>query len=78
MDQAFPRKLREFRRKNAITQKALASLIGVDYVTINRWENGRGKPQQAKLDVLEELMKNGLPLNAVNNNVVAYLDQQCR
>ena len=29
-----------------LTQTELANLIGVDYVTVNRWENGHARPSQ--------------------------------
>ena len=29
-----------------LTQTELADLIGVDYVTVNRWENGKTRPSQ--------------------------------
>ena len=41
----FGEKLRELRKKNQVTQKALAAQIGVSVYSIRGWETGRVEPQ---------------------------------
>lgn len=36
--------LEEFRLENRITQTELAELLGVAFVTVNRWLNGHTRP----------------------------------
>lgn len=36
--------LEEFRLENRITQMELAELLGVAFVTVNRWLNGHTRP----------------------------------
>jgi len=40
----YPKMIREYREKNYISQTELGNLLGVSYVTVNRWENGHFKP----------------------------------
>ena len=41
----LPRLLRELREKlGSISQEQLAHRLGVTWSTVNRWENGKGKP----------------------------------
>lgn len=42
----FPAFVKHLRNKMKLTQTELADLIGVDYVTVNRWENGKTRPSQ--------------------------------
>ncbi|MGH2414111.1 MAG: helix-turn-helix transcriptional regulator [Microcystaceae cyanobacterium] len=51
--------IRELRQLAGLTQEQLASVLGVAYGTINRWENGHIQPSPLALrqirSVLEEL-----------------------
>jgi putative transcriptional regulator len=51
--------IRELRQLTALTQEEFATLLGVAYGTINRWENGRMQPSPLALKqikaVLDEL-----------------------
>lgn len=40
----FAEKVRYVRAKLLLSQQALAKAIGVSFQTVNRWENGHGKP----------------------------------
>lgn len=40
----FFEKVKHVRQKLYLSQDALAKQIGVSFVTINRWENGKVKP----------------------------------
>jgi len=43
-----------------VTQEQFAAKIGVAWSTVNRWENGRGKPSPLALRRIEELLGKGL------------------
>ena len=36
--------IRNLRAKLGLTQEQFAAKVGVTFSTVNRWENGRGKP----------------------------------
>lgn len=38
--------LDEFRLENKITQQELAEMLGVTFAAMNRWLNGRAKPNK--------------------------------
>ena len=38
------RKLEDFRLENKISQTKLAEILGVTFVTVNRWLNGKFEP----------------------------------
>ena len=38
--------VKRLRKKLKLSQTGLADLIGVDYVTVNRWENNHARPSQ--------------------------------
>lgn len=40
----YPEKIREYREKEFLSQDDLAKLLGVSFVTVNRWENGHFEP----------------------------------
>ena len=55
-----PLMAKEVRRKLTINQEDLARELGVSYATVNRWENGQGKPSKlarAQLDPFCERME---------------------
>jgi putative transcriptional regulator len=41
--------IRELRQLTALTQEEFATLLGVAYGTINRWENGHMQPSPLAL-----------------------------
>jgi transcriptional regulator with XRE-family HTH domain len=43
------KRLREWRLRRFLTQKALAEKVGVPYQTIQRWESGQSFPRPAYL-----------------------------
>ena len=45
-DDEFKGLVKRLRKKMKLSQTELANLIGVDYVTVNRWENGHARPSQ--------------------------------
>lgn len=38
--------VKEIRRQLSLCQEDFASLLGVSYATVNRWENGLSKPSK--------------------------------
>ena len=40
----YPRAIRELREKKFITQEELAQILGVSFISVNRWENGHFEP----------------------------------
>jgi len=49
--------IKEYREKNFISQTELGNLLGVSYVTVNRWENGHFRPTLRCKRQLNELFK---------------------
>ena len=40
----YPKILKEYREKMFMSQEDLAQKLGISYVTVNRWENGKFEP----------------------------------
>ncbi len=49
--------IKELRAGLGLTQEQFAAKVGVTFSTVNRWENGRGKPSPLALRRIEELQK---------------------
>lgn len=49
--------IKDLRVSLGLTQEQLAAKVGVTFSTINRWENGRGKPSPLAMKQIEELQK---------------------
>ena len=49
-------RLREWRLRRFLTQKALAELVGVPYQTVQRWESGQVFPRPTSLRKLCEAL----------------------
>ena len=47
--------VRDLRAKLGLTQEQFAAKVGVTFSTVNRWENGRGKPSPLAVRRIEEL-----------------------
>jgi len=43
----YPEKIRAIRLREKLTQSQFADLIGVSYVTVNRWENAQSQPSSS-------------------------------
>ena len=48
--------IRNFRRKNDMTQEQLAQRLGVTYQSVSRWENGTTYPDLELLPAISELL----------------------
>lgn len=53
------KELEEYRLKNRISQEKLAKLLGVSFVSVNRWLNGHAKPQKMQIYQIEQLLRKG-------------------
>jgi len=50
-------KLEEYRLENKIPQQALAKMLGVSFSTVNRWLNGKSKPNKIQSYHIQKLLK---------------------
>lgn len=48
----FQVRLKELREKAGLSQSALAKKLGVVQSTVGMWENGKNKPENARLEAL--------------------------
>ncbi len=56
MKLAIGENIRKFRKKNDVTQEALADRLGVTYQSISRWENGTTYPDLELIPVIAEVL----------------------
>jgi putative transcriptional regulator len=52
-----PHLIKAIRRKLSLTQEQLAHRLGVSFVTVNEWENGKRKPSPLARRQIEQLVK---------------------
>ena len=58
MDNHFTaQEIKDLRKKHGMTQQELADKIGVDRVTVARWETGQKRPSQLARRQLARLTK---------------------
>ena len=48
--------IRTIRSQLAMSQQAFAAALGVSFATVNRWENGKAKPQKDRIDRIKALL----------------------
>lgn len=53
----YPKAIKEYREKHFLSQNDLGNILGVSYVTVNRWENGHFEPTLKCKRKLNELFK---------------------
>ncbi len=49
--------VKDLRSRLKLTQEQFAAKVGVTWSTVNRWENGRGKPSPLAMRQIDELRK---------------------
>ncbi len=54
-DKDIPKTVKKLRTAMGFTQEQFAAKIGVTFSTVNRWENGKGKPSPLAMKQIEEL-----------------------
>ncbi len=52
-------KLEAYRLENKIPQEELAKRLGVAFSTVNRWLNGKSKPNKIQSYHIEKILKKG-------------------
>lgn len=50
-----PEMVKRLRKSLGLTQEQFAAKVGVTFSTVNRWENGKGKPSPLAMLRIEEL-----------------------
>lgn len=53
----YQQKLELIKKEQSLTQEALARLLGISFVTLNSWLNGRSTPRLRKQQIIDELYK---------------------
>ena len=51
------KEIKAIRKRLGFTQTELANELGVNQVTVNRWENGKRKPSKLAVRQLERLAR---------------------
>ncbi len=51
------KKLEAYRLENKISQTKLAEKLGVTFVTVNRWMNGKFEPNKIQKHHIKKLLK---------------------
>ncbi len=54
---SFATDIKRIRRKAFLNQEAFAREIGVSFATVNRWENGKAKPNLKTMKLIDEYCK---------------------
>ena len=63
-----PEMIRELRGDLGLTQEQFAAKVGVTFSTVNRWENGKGKPSPLAMLRVEKLQKKVVRKRKGNEN----------
>ncbi len=53
------KRLELYRLKNRVSQQKIAETLDVAFSTVNRWFNGKSKPNQIQVFHIEKLLKKG-------------------
>ena len=53
------RRLEDYRLEQKISQAKLAEILGVAFVTVNRWFNGKFSPNKIQRHHIKKLLKDG-------------------
>ena len=56
-DNELAEMIKDLRAKLGLTQEQFAARVGVTWSTVNRWENGRGKPSPLAMRQIKELQE---------------------
>lgn len=61
-----------YRRKQRISCEAFANSIGLDRITVWRWENGKRKPSPSQVEKLSKVT--GIPVRELRPDLAALLE----
>jgi DNA-binding transcriptional regulator YiaG len=65
----FPSVVKYVRKKLNMSQEDLARAINVSYASINRWENGKNRPNKLALSVFVAFCKQqGIDIDELSGN----------
>ena len=53
------RRLEEYRLENKVSQQRIAERLGVSFSTVNRWLNGKSRPNKIQAYHIEKLLRRG-------------------
>jgi len=62
------RKLEKYRLENKISQQELAARLGVAFSTVNRWLNGKAKPNKIQSYHISKLLNDKAAAKSLLNN----------
>lgn len=62
------KQIKAIRKRLKMTQQQLARELGVDFTTVNRWENSKARPSQMAIRQLERLERKAIT-NAVKAEI---------
>ncbi|MGA9061985.1 MAG: helix-turn-helix domain-containing protein, partial [Terracidiphilus sp.] len=65
-----PDQIRQIRHQLKMSQQAFATALGVSFATVNRWENGKAKPQGDRIQRLRAMV---LGLDSPSPSATPYL-----
>lgn len=59
---SYAERIKKLREKLIVSQKELGDILGVSYVTVNRWETGKFDPTiKMKRKLQQMFIKNDIP-----------------
>lgn len=62
------------RETLGISQEEMAGLLGISFATVNRWENGRSKPNKmAQLRLYDLCREKGVELEGIVRNRISQV-----
>ena len=69
MQMSLPEAIKNMRMKALLSQESLAEALQVSVGTINRWENGKTRPNITAMKHIKEFCTdNGLPYEEIEEN----------
>lgn len=62
----YDRLIKIIRNKTMLTQEELATILGVSFATVNRWENGHYKPTlKVQRKIVKFCRENGIDIEKI-------------
>lgn len=63
--------IKDARTKLGMTQEEFAERLGVTFASVNRWENGKAKPQRSRIKAIQSLLQENTPALPEKAHMVA-------
>ena len=64
----FQEKIRDYRKKNGLSQEELAAALGISRAMISNWESGRSKPRPEMVEEISDKLKIQLAYSDLYNS----------